>query len=405
MPGVVIIGAGQAAYQCAESLRQDDYDGPITLIGDEAYPPYQRPPLSKSYLLGDVDKQRLLFRTEAYYQEHQIDLRLNTRVIEIHRSEHRLSLDSGEQLTYDKLVIATGASVRRLPVPGADAEGVCYLKTIDDIDHIEAQLKQSERVVVIGAGFIGLEFAAVASKLGKQVEVIEAMDRVMGRVVHPLISEYFSTLHQQHGVTIHCGTAVTEIEAKHGHVKRVLCADDKSFAADLVVVGIGVIANTELAEQCGLVCGGGVVVDEDGRSSDPNIFAAGDCTIYRHPFMQQPIRLESVQNAADQAKTVAATLAGQHKPYQTVPWFWSDQFDAKLQMVGLSMDCDSSVLRGNQDEGKFSIFHFRGDKLRAIDSVNKPADHMMGRKLLAAGISPSIEQAADTDFALKSLLG
>lgn len=404
MSGVVIIGAGQAGYQCAESLRHEDYDGPIILLGEETYPPYQRPPLSKSYLLGDVDKQRLLFRTEAYYQEHQIDLHLNTRVTAIDRSAHRVTLKDGSMLDYDKLVIASGARVREIPVPGADAEGVCYLKTIDDIDHIEAQLKNVDHVVVIGAGFIGLEFAAVASKLGKQVEVIEAMDRVMGRVVHPLISEYFSELHQQHGVSIHCGTGVTAIETEDNRVKAVITADDQRHAADLVVVGIGVIPNTELAEAAGIICGGGIVVDEDGRSSDPNVFAAGDCTIYRHPFMQQPIRLESVQNAADQGKTVAATIAGQSKPYQSIPWFWSDQFDTKLQMVGLSMGCDASVVRGNRDDGKFSIFHFRGDELRAVDSVNKPADHMMGRKLLAAGVFPTADQAADVEFNLKTLL-
>ena len=404
MTDVVIVGAGQAGYQCAESLRQEGYQGEIILIGDEAYPPYQRPPLSKSYLLGEVDKARLQFRTREYFDEHGIKLLTGTTVNKIDPAHHRVVLDDGTEIRYTKLVLATGARVRALPVPGAKADGVCYLKTIDDIDRIEQLLPDSSRVVVIGAGFIGLEFAAVANKLGKQVQVIESMDRVMGRVVHPILSEYYHKLHSSHGVQFVYNTTVSGIEVSDGRVKGVSCSNGSHYPADLVVVGIGVIANTELAEEAGIECDHGIVVDAYGRTSVVDVYATGDCTIYHHPFAQDRIRLESVQNAVDQSKSIAASLSGKDKPYDVVPWFWSDQYDSKLQMVGLSSGCDEHVVRGDITTGKFSIFHFRDGVLRAIDSVNKPADHMMGRKLLAAGVSPDMAQASDPDFPLKSLL-
>lgn len=404
MAGVVIAGAGQAGYQCAESLRHLGYDGAITLIGEEAYPPYQRPPLSKAYLLGDSDKERLKFRTEAYYGEHDITLRLGTRVSAIDRAAHAVELSGGEAVPYSALVLATGARVRPLPVPGADLDGVCFLKTIDDVDRIEARLGVAETVAVVGAGFIGLEFAAVASKLGKRVTVLEAAERVMARVVSPPLSEFFTALHESHGVAVRCGVGVVGLEGAVGAVRAVTLADGTSVPADLVVVGIGVIPNTDLAEKAGLDCAGGIVVDGHGRTSDPAIYAAGDCAVYAHPFAGRPVRLESVQNAADQGRAVAASVAGLDEPYVAVPWFWSDQYDVKLQMAGLADGCDRWVARGAIADGKFSLFHFRGAELRAIDSVNKPADHIQGRKLLAAGVSPTPEQAADPSFALKGLL-
>jgi len=404
MPGVIIVGAGQAGYQTAESLRQEGYDGPITLIGEEPDAPYQRPPLSKAYLLGETDKLRLKFRADDWYAEHGIELRTGTRVTGIDRPGKSVTLHDGASLDYDKLVLVTGAKVRELPVPGTVLDGVCYLKTLAHIDHIEARLPDVERVAVIGGGFIGLEFAAVASKLGKQVTVIEALERVMARVVPPVLSDFYTGLHESHGVEVVCGAMVSEIVGDGGRIKSIKCADGRELAADLAVIGIGIVPDIELAEAAGLTCDNGIVVDAQCRTSDPDIFAGGDCAAYAHPFAGALLRLESVQNAADQGRAIAAAIAGTNKPYVTVPWFWSDQYDVKLQMVGLLAGCDEHLLRGDPAEGRFSVMHYRGDELRSISSVNRPADHIQGRKLLAAGISPSAEQAVDVDFKLKSLL-
>lgn len=404
MAGMVIVGAGQAGYQTAESLRQDGFLGPITLIGSEAHAPYQRPPLSKAYLLGETDAHRVQFRAMDYYAQHGIDLRTSLDVTAIDRQAKQVHLSDGSQLAYDKLVLATGARVRQLPVPGAELAGVFTLKTLDDVDAIAARLAQAQNVAVIGAGFIGLEFAAVARKLGKDVTVLEAASRIMGRVVHPDLSAYFTRYHQERGVKIHGDAAVSALSGTDA-VESVVLADGSQIAADLVVVGIGVIANVELATQAGIACDNGIVVDEYCRTSDPDIYAAGDVASYRHPFAGSLVRLESVQNAADQGRTIAAHVTGKARPYATVPWFWSDQFDLKLQMVGLIAGCDRVVLRGDMGSNKFSLFHYRGDELRAVDSVNKPADHITGRKLLAAGISPTPQQAADEAFKLNTLLG
>ncbi|MBB4301251.1 3-phenylpropionate/trans-cinnamate dioxygenase ferredoxin reductase subunit [Rhodobium orientis] len=405
MSGVVIIGAGQGGYQTAESLRQEGYEGTITLIGAEPHLPYQRPPLSKAYLLGDSDAERVKFRTEAYYEERRIDLRTSTTATSVDRDAKTVTLADGSALAYDHLVIATGARIRELPVEGADLAGVCYMKTLNDADHIGALMETTERVVVVGAGFIGLEFAAVARKLGKDVTVLEAMDRVLGRVAPPILSDYFSRLHEGNGVHIRCGEVVAGIIGDdHGRVCGVRCADGHEVTCELVVVGIGVIPNVELAEAAGIDCDNGIMVDAHGRTSDPSVYALGDVANYEHPFAGKRGRLESVQNAIDQAKAVASAIAGSGVPYTTVPWFWSDQYATKLQMVGFSEGCDAFEIRGEIAEGKFSIFHYRGLVLRGIDTVNRPADHMMGRKLLAAGISPTPEQAADAEFALKSLL-
>ncbi|MGB0748829.1 MAG: NAD(P)/FAD-dependent oxidoreductase [Magnetospiraceae bacterium] len=405
MSGTVIVGAGQAGYQTAESLRQEGYEAPITLIGAEPHAPYQRPPLSKAYLLGETDRIRLKFRTEDYYQKHGIDLRTGVEVLSIDRDARRLTLSDGPPQVYDQLVLAVGASVRRLPVPGEDSDGVFYLKTLDDVDRIEAALAAANTAVVIGAGFIGLEFAAVARKLGKEVTVLEAMPRVMARVVSPELSAFFTGLHTENGVSLVCDAQVSEIKNSDNKVTGVACTDGRTFAADLVVVGIGIVPETALAEAAGLTCENGIRVDSQCRTNDPRIFAVGDCASFHHPFADGLIRLESVQNAADQGRVVAAVIAGKEKTYDVVPWFWSDQYAVKLQMVGLQAGCDQVVTRGDVAGGKFSLFHYRQGVLRAVDSVSKPADHIQGRKLLAAGISPTPEQAADADFKLKDLLG
>ncbi len=403
--GVVIVGAGQAGYQTAESLRQEGYEGPITVLGDEPHAPYQRPPLSKAYLLGETDKERLRFRPENFYAERDIDLRVNTCVSSIDRDAKQVTLLDGETLAYDQLVLVTGARVRELSAPGSDLDGVFYLKTLDDVDRIEAQLAKTENVVVIGAGFIGLEFAAVARKLEKNVTVLEAAPRVMGRAVSPIISEFFANVHREHGANVLCDAMVSEITGDGGEVSGVTCADGKTYPADLVVVGIGVVPNVELADTAGLPCDNGIVVDKFCRTADADIYAAGDCAAYEHPFAGRLIRLESVQNAADQGRVAAAAIAGNEKPYDVVPWFWSDQYNLKLQMAGLLEGCDETVLRGAMEDGKFSLFHFRDGVLRAVDAVSKPADYVQGRKLMEAGISPTPEQAGDPEFKLKQLLG
>lgn len=403
MAGVVIVGGGQAGYQTAESLRQEGYEGSITIVAEENTPPYQRPPLSKAYLLGEIDRARLLFRTPEYYSDKNIDLRLNTRAESIDRDAKQVTLSDGDSLDYDDLVLVTGARTRTLPIPGSDLNGIYTLKTLDDVDLIEAQLAKASEVVVVGAGFIGLEFAAVASKVGKNVTVLEAAPRVMGRVVTEQLSQYFENYHREKGVEIVCNAFADSFSGEDA-VSAVNCKDGSSYPAQLVVVGIGVIANIELAEAAGLACNNGIVVNEQCQTEDPNIYAAGDCAVFEHPFAGKAIRLESVQNAADQGRVVAANITGNAKHYDTVPWFWSDQHDLKLQMVGLQDGCDRTVVRGDIATNKFSLFHFRGDELRAVDSVNKAADHIQGRKLLAAGMFPTAEQIEDESFKLASLL-
>ena len=400
--GVVIVGAGHAGYQTAESLRQEGYEEPIILIGDEPYVPYQRPPLSKAYLLGETDKERLRFRTADYYAEQGVDLWLNVSVSAIDRKARRVVLNDGRNIPYGNLVLATGARVRKLTVAGTDLKGVYYLKTLGDIEPIEARLGSAKNIVVIGGGFIGLEFAAVARKLKKTVTILEVSSRVLGRVVSPELSNFFSSLHESQGAEIVCDAEVAEIVGNGETVSAVICGDGREYKADIVLIGIGVTPNIELADAAGLTCKNGIIVDEHSRTEDTHIYAAGDCTSYLHPFAGKPIRLESVQNANDQGRSAAATIANNPKPYETVPWFWSIQYDVKLQMAGLREGCDETVQRGNMMANKFSLFHFRNGQLRAVESVNRPIDYIQARKLLAAGISPSPEEVADENFNLKN---
>ncbi len=404
MAGVVIVGAGQAGYQCAESLRLEGYEGEITLVGDEPLIPYQRPPLSKDYLLGKTDAERIQYRPMAFYEQSPITLLLDISAVAINVDANSLELSNGQTLTYDALILATGARVRKLSIKGADLDGLCYLRTLKDVDDIGDRLKSARHVMVVGAGFIGLEFAAVASKLGKSVQVLEAMDRVMARVVEPELSQFFTQLHQSHGVEIISNAQALELMGEGGRVSGVKTADGQLRQADLMVAGIGVVPNLELAELAGLSCGNGISVNEFGQTSIGNIFACGDCASYQHPFVAQAIRLESVQNAGDQARAVAAKIAGKDKPYDAVPWFWSDQYDVKLQMAGLTLGCDGHVVRGDIDSGSFSLLHFKGDRLRAVEAINQPRDYIVGRKLLERDLSPTKEQAMDSSFNLKSLL-
>ncbi len=405
--GVVIVGGGQAGFQAASSLRSEGYDGPIGLICEEPQAPYQRPPLSKAFVLGKQDQTRLLLRPESYYQDHDIRLVTGERAVSIDRAAGRIELASGEQIPYDTLVLALGARNRTLSVAGSALDGVCYLRTVAEAVELKQRLERARQVVVIGGGFIGLEIAASARTMGKPVTVLEAFPRLMGRVVAPVVSEFFRTAHAARGVEVKLSAQVREIRGAGSDVEEVILGDGSAVPADMVVVGIGVLPNVELAREAGLEVAGvpthGISVDEFLRTSDQRIFAIGDCAEYHNVFAGERVRLESVQNAVDQAVCVARTIAGKPAPYHSAPWFWSDQFDLRLQMVGLPAGHDRVVVRGSPESGKFSVFYFTGDRLRAVDSVNRPADHLAARKIIAAGTPVTPDQAADESVNLKTL--
>lgn len=399
---VVIVGAGQGGFQVAASLREHGFAGRIVLIGDEPGLPYQRPPLSKTYITGATSAEGLLLRHAPFYAQHAIDYRAPERAVAIDRAHRRVRLASGEDVAYDHLVLATGARDRPLPVPGADLDGVMRLRTLAEAEALRQRLGAVREVVVVGAGFIGLEFAAVAAKLGKRVHVIEMAQRPMARAVSPEISEYFHAAHARTGASILFSAAVTRITGEAGRVTGVETGDGLRLPADLVLLGIGVVPNVELAAAADLAVENGIVVDERLLTVDPAISAIGDCAAYPSRFAPGRVRLESVQNAVDQARCVAARLVGRPAPYAAVPWFWSDQGDLRLQMVGLTAGHDTAVLRGEVAEGRFSVFCFKGGRLIGIESVNRPADHMVGRRLLAGEPDLTPEQAADPAFDLKA---
>jgi 3-phenylpropionate/trans-cinnamate dioxygenase ferredoxin reductase subunit len=401
--GTLIIGTGQAGFQTAASLRSEGYQERITLLGNEPHIPYQRPPLSKAFLFGKENAESIELRPRAFYGDHNIRLLVSERAISIEPAHRRVNLALGAALPYEKLVLAVGARNRLLPIEGARLDGVLYLRSLDEAAAMKQRLENAREVVVIGGGFIGLEVAAVARSLGKSVTVLEALPRLMSRVVAPAISDFFQQLHTARDVKIKCSSAVTEITGSHGKVSGVKLSDATFFPADLVIVGIGVTPNSELARDAGLAVANGIAVNENLRTSDENIFAIGDCAEHPNPFAAARIRLESVQNAADQAQHVAAQILGRASPYRSVPWFWTDQYDIKLQMAGISQGHDRTVTRGNPESNKLSVFYFRQNRLLAIDSINRPLDHMIGRKLIAAGASVTPEQAADESVDLKKL--
>lgn len=405
---IVIIGAGQAGVQTAESLRAGGFTGTITMLGDEPYGPYHRPPLSKAWLAGEMDAVQLVMRAPEMLARKNITLRTDTTVVAIDRAAKHVQLADGSTLPYAGLVLATGSTPRALPLPGAQAQGVLALRSRDDASAIAERLALCQErqlpVVVIGGGFIGLEVAATARKKGLAVTVLEAAPRLLGRVLAPVLSDWYAELHRSHGVQLQLGAQITALEADaQGQVSGVRMADGSLVPAGLVVVGIGVVANEQLAVAAGLECERGIVVDACSRTSDPAIVAAGDCAVRRLPNGNL-LRLESVQNATEQAKSAAAALLGQERPFTATPWFWSDQYDKKLQMAGLSTGADRWSVRGDLSSGSFSVYHFQGERLLAVDSVNASKDHLQARKLLDAGISPTPEQAADATFDLVSLL-
>ncbi|MEJ2455761.1 MAG: FAD-dependent oxidoreductase [Candidatus Thiodiazotropha sp.] len=400
---IVIVGAGQGGLQLAESLRKEKFDGEILLIGDEPHAPYTRPPLSKALLLGDMSVEQLALRNPSALEKKRIGLLTNTRVTAIDRVAHTLRLADGRVQAYAKLALATGSRARELPVEGADLAGVHRLRTLDDVLAIQKELESARRVTVIGGGFIGLEMAAVASKLGKEVIVLESSERLMERVVTPPVSDYFLALHLGKGVDVRLKTQAQALAGNDGRVSSVILHDGVVLDTDLVVLGVGIIPNAELAEAAGLACCKGIIVDTCGRTADPDIVACGDCTATLIDGRMH--RLESVQNAVEQAKAAAAALMGLEKPFTAAPWFWSDQYHIKLQMVGRSSGYDQMVVRGAVEEEAFSFCYFKNGVLIAIDSFNSPSDHMVGRRLVGnSAIRLTPEQAADKSFDLSSAL-
>jgi 3-phenylpropionate/trans-cinnamate dioxygenase ferredoxin reductase subunit len=398
---LVIVGAGQAAAQAIQSLRAEGFTGPITLVGDEAYAPYQRPPLSKAYLLGTFARERLFLKSDAFYQEANCQLILGTRVSAIHRADKKVELGDGRRLAYDKLLLATGTRVRKLRCPGADLPGVHYLRDIADVDGLQAAFTAGARIAIVGGGYIGLEVAAVGAKRGLDVTVFEAMDRLMARAVSVPVSDFYAAEHQKAGVKLMLRTGVEAIEGD-GKVEAVR-AGGQIYPADIVLVGIGVVPNDQLAVQAGLASEDGIVVDRNARTGDPDIYAAGDCT--RHIGREgTAIRLECVQNAIDQAKHAALAMAGKPKTYSEVPWFWSDQYDLKLQIAGLARPSDQIVLRGRPEERKFAIFHLRDGALAAVEAVNAAPDYMIGKKLIADGARIAPERLADLSIPMKQMV-
>ncbi|MGX9982401.1 NAD(P)/FAD-dependent oxidoreductase [Methylobacterium fujisawaense] len=404
--GIVVAGAGQAGFQLAASLREGGFRDPITLVGDEAALPYQRPPLSKAYLAGKTDQEGLFLRPPGFFAEHAIAHRPGLRAVAIDRAARLLHLSDGGHLPYDHLVIATGARNRPLPVPGAELDGVRQLRGLADADALRAQIEAARAIVVVGAGFIGLEFAAVAAGRGLSVTVIEAAERPMARAVSAEMGAFFGGAQEEMGVRFAFGAGVTAILGRDGRAVGVALADGRELPADLVLVGIGVLPNRELALEAGLPAEDGVRVDAFLSTPDPAISAIGDCARFPSPFAHGltpdgTVRIESVQNAIDQGRCLAARLTGKPAAYGALPWFWSDQGRHKLQIAGLAGPTDASVVRGSGSA--FSVFRFRDGRLSAVESVDRAGDHMIARRLLTAGTPLSPDQAADPGFDLKAL--
>jgi 3-phenylpropionate/trans-cinnamate dioxygenase ferredoxin reductase component len=401
--GVVIVGAGHAGVQTAASLREEGFDGPVLLIGDENELPYHKPPLSKTFIKDPEAKPQPL-RGEAFYTGSAVDYRPGIRIDRIDAAGRRLEIASGGQLPFDRLILATGSRPRILPLPGSKLSGVVSLRSVADARLIRALSTQSEEVVILGGGFIGLEIAATLKAAGRKVTVVEAVDRLLGRAVAPVIASHVRQRLEASGVRIVTGTTIARLESHNGHVSAAATSSGERLPAQMVIIGIGVMPNVELADAAGIAIANGIRVDQQMRSSAPDIFAVGDVASYRHWLTGGDVRLESVQNATDQARLAARTIVGHADIYSAVPWFWSDIGDMKLQMVGLTSGGDNHVVMGEPAENKFSVYHYAGNRLLGIESVNRPGDHMLGRKMLGAGFSPTPQTVAGGPDALKAAL-
>jgi 3-phenylpropionate/trans-cinnamate dioxygenase ferredoxin reductase subunit len=400
---IVIAGAGHAAGQLVASLKQQKFDGHIVLVGNEAHLPYQRPPLSKKFLSGDLAAERLYVKPPEFYDDPQIELRLDTMITKIDRDRKILETENGDDITYDKLILAMGSRVRRLSIEGADLDGVHYLRNIADVEDIRAELTSKKNAVIVGAGYIGLEVAAVIRQLGLEVTVVEMADRVMSRVVSPEISDFYQIEHTNHGVKLRLSTGITAFRGD-GRIEAVETEDGELIPADFIVVGVGILPNTELAIDAGLNVDDGIVVDDRCQTSDPSIYAVGDCTRHPNTIYDRNLRLESVHNALEQAKTAVSNICGNEKHYSQVPWFWSDQYDLKLQIAGLSTDYDDVIIRGNPAERSFACLYLKDSMLIATDAVNSPREFVQSKALIASHAELDRSQLADTSIQLKELL-
>ena len=403
MTGLVVIGASYAGLQAAVSAREAGYAEPIRIVTDESHLPYQRPPLSKGFLVGNVDERGLMLRSEEFFAAQGIELALGRRATRVDRRACAVELEGGGRIAYDKLLIATGSRARLLTVPGGALPGIYYLRSLDDARNLTRRLAGATAVIIIGGGFIGLEVASSAAKLGKSVTVIEAASRLLERAVSPLVSQFLLDLHRAHGVDIRLNETVLRIDGDDGGMHEVVCERGRRIRGDLIVAGIGGVPNDELASGADIQCANGIAVDEFGQTGDACILAAGDCSNHPNRFAGRRLRLESVQNATDQGKSAGATIAGKRDAYASVPRFWSDQCQKKLQIVGVSTGHDLQVVRDRAEDGRFSVFYYRRSRLIAVESVNRPGDQIIARRLIAGSISPSPEQAADLSFDFKTL--
>jgi 3-phenylpropionate/trans-cinnamate dioxygenase ferredoxin reductase subunit len=397
---ILIIGGGQAGAQAVDTLRREGFSGRLVLVSEEPHLPYQRPPLSKKFLSGELAADRLPFRHQSFYDEHRVELKLGIRATRLDPAARSADLSNGEVVVYDRLLLCLGAVSRQLTCPGAALPGVHYLRGMADVPEIRDGLKPGARVVIIGGGYIGLETAATARKMGCSVTVLEMADRLMNRVVASNVSEYFAHEHRTAGVKIICNTRVVRLEGQ-SRVERVVCADGSTHEADLLVVGVGAVANMQLAADAGLTCENGIVVDEYCRTSDSAIYAAGDCTYHPSRRFEMRVRLESVDNAFEQAKAAALNILDRPTVHDRVPWFWSDQFDNKLLIVGLSQGHDQQVTRGDPATRSFTVCYLKGGELLAVEAVNHSKDYMAARKLIADRVRPNIDKLADPLVPLK----
>ena len=403
MEKLIVIGAGQAAIQCITSLRKEGYSGSITLVGEENHLPYQRPPLSKGFLSGSTIQDRLYLKKIEFFQENSIQLNLGVKATRIDRNKCIVHLSDKKSIGYDKLVIATGSKVRKLKFPGSELEGIHYLRGIDDAELLKESLVTSKSLVIVGAGYIGLEVAAVATEFDTKITVIEMAERVMNRTVDPIISDYYQKLHAKNGVEFIFNESIEKVEGKK-IVERVLCSSNSSIQADTLVIGAGVTPNVELAEESGLNCENGIWVDEFGQTEDKKIFACGDCTNHPNEKLNRRLRLESVHNAMEQSKTVAYSIMNNRVAYNQVPWFWSDQYDHKLQIVGLSGEHDEVLIRGQQEEQKFMLFYLKEEKLIAVDAINNPKEFLICRKLVENKVKISSDDILNQSKNLNDLI-
>ena len=402
---IVVVGGGQAGGQAVDSLRREGFDGEIILVTAESQPPYQRPPLSKDYLAGRADRDRVLLRPEAFYAENSIELLTGARVASIDPGAHRVALETGRTLAYDRLLLATGSRIRRLDgMPGADLEGVLYLRTIEDSDRIRAAMEKADRVVVIGGGYIGLEVASVAIEAGRSVTVVEAQPRLLSRVATSALATFYADLHRARGVDLRLGASIARFRGEGGAVRSVELSDGSEVPADLVVVGIGIEPVTGLARDAGIDCDNGVAVDSGCRTSAPDVFAAGDCTSHPNAFFGRRVRLESVPNAMEQGRVAAAAMLGEDRAYESEPWFWSDQHGVRLQMAGRAEGADQTVTRGEFGGDSFITFHLRDGVLIGADAVNGVREFIFCRRLIAARGRPDPAALADPSVPVRTLL-